>query len=56
MFRNIGDLLSFVVLVILCIYAFRLLVWSFTYDNNQDVDKRSELLDMFKNYIDNEDE
>lgn len=55
MFRNIGDLLSFVVLVILCIYAFRLLVWSFTYDDNQDI-KRSELLDMFKNYIDNEDE
>lgn len=56
MFRNFSDLLSFVVLVFMCIYAFRLLVWSLTYDNDQDVNRKSELLEMFRNYIDNEDE
>ncbi|MDO4940957.1 MAG: hypothetical protein Q4E33_04625 [Erysipelotrichaceae bacterium] len=56
MFRNLSDLLSVVVLLIMCVYAFRLLVWSITYGDNQEAKRDSELFEMFKNYVDNEDE
>ena len=55
-FRNFTDLLSVVVLLILSLYALRLLFWSLKNHDKQEEDNRETLFDKSLDYANNEDE